>query len=147
MYTYLGKNKLLSFKVNTEVNTALMLINIYILNKHNVFQNYKKTNKQKPPIQCQKLRPSRSHTPSKPSYLKAKRLWALPVSSHFCTKPNCTGSDGEDRGRESWKLPSSLFQIEKKKSPMVCTNCWTCDDFNSKFILKGYNLNFSKICI
>lgn len=46
MYTYLGKNKLLSFKVNTEVNTALMLINIYILIKHNVFQNYKKANKQ-----------------------------------------------------------------------------------------------------
>lgn len=55
MYTYLGKNKLLSFKVNTEVNIALMLINIYILIKHNVFQNYKKqANKQKPLIQCQK---------------------------------------------------------------------------------------------
>lgn len=37
MYIYTKTQQLLSFKVNTEANMVFMVINIYILIKHNAF--------------------------------------------------------------------------------------------------------------
>lgn len=145
MYIYLEKNKLHSFKVTTEVNTVLVLINIYILIQHNVFQNYK-TNKQKhfSSVKCRDL--------EKLTLWASLRIWKQSASERCLWAVTSALNQivlAQMERAEDGKAENSPVLCSKlrKKSPMVRTNCWTCDDLKSKFILKRYNLNLSKICI